>query len=120
MAQPQPEDHVSFHHVLKLVDQLSPAERQLLHRRLELQVWDEKWKQLKEQLTVERARKGLPPPTDEEIHDLIDAIRTPEQLEALRREIQKGIDSLDGGKGIPAEQVFADVKERIRSRKAAK
>lgn len=32
------------------------------------------------------------------------------QLEALRAEIQKGIDS---GPGIPAEQVFADVRQLI-------
>lgn len=31
------------------------------------------------------------------------------KLEALRAEIQKGMDS---GKGIPAEQVFADIKTR--------
>lgn len=31
------------------------------------------------------------------------------KLEALRAEIQKGMDS---GKGIPAEQVFADLKTR--------
>lgn len=31
------------------------------------------------------------------------------KLEALRAEIQKGMDS---GKGIPAEQIFADIKTR--------
>lgn len=33
------------------------------------------------------------------------------KLEALRNEIQKGIDS---GPGIPAEEVFADLRARIR------
>lgn len=38
------------------------------------------------------------------------------ELEALRRDIQVGIDELDQGKGIPAEQAFADIREAVRAR----
>lgn len=39
------------------------------------------------------------------------------QLEELRYEIQKGIDAADRGELIPAEQVFAELKQRIAERK---
>jgi antitoxin ParD1/3/4 len=38
-----------------------------------------------------------------------------EKLVALRRDVQKGLDELDRGEGIPAEEVF----ERLRQRHAA-
>ena len=34
------------------------------------------------------------------------------KLEALRREIAKGIEQLDRGEGIPGEQVFAELREK--------
>lgn len=41
---------------------------------------------------------------------LTEALKRHEDIEALRLEIQKGIDS---GQGIPADQVFAAVRRRI-------
>ncbi len=32
----------------------------------------------------------------------------------LRTDIQKGIDELDQGKGVPGEQVFAELRERAK------
>ena len=39
------------------------------------------------------------------------------QLEELRSEIQKGIDAADRGELLPAEQVFAELQQRIDDRK---
>ncbi len=111
MAQPKPE-RLSFDQVLKLVDQLTPDERSQLRRRLDFKSWDDEWNKLKQELAEVRAAQGLPPPTDEDIHDEIDARRTPEEWEHLRREVQKGIDQLDRGEGVPGEQVFAELRER--------
>ncbi|MGK2870991.1 MAG: hypothetical protein ACSLFL_01905 [Alphaproteobacteria bacterium] len=41
---------------------------------------------------------------------LIEALQRHDDIEALRMEIQKGIDS---GPGVPAEQVFAAARRRI-------
>lgn len=41
---------------------------------------------------------------------LIEALQRHDEIEALRVEIQKGIDS---GPGVPAEQVFAAARRRI-------
>ncbi len=35
----------------------------------------------------------------------------------LEAEIRKGIDSLDGGKGIPLEEAFAQVRAEIREKR---
>jgi hypothetical protein len=43
-----------------------------------------------------------------------------EKLEALRRDIQAGIDELDKGKGIPGEQVFTELKKRNEALKRKK
>jgi hypothetical protein len=45
-------------------------------------------------------------------HDAVDAMRTKEDWADLRHEIQKGLDQLDRGEGISAEQVFAELRER--------
>jgi antitoxin ParD1/3/4 len=34
------------------------------------------------------------------------------RLEELKRELQKGIDSLDRGEGIPGEKVFQEIRQR--------
>ncbi len=41
------------------------------------------------------------------------------KLQWLRRELAKAEESLDRGEGIPGEKVFAELKERYKSRKAA-
>jgi predicted transcriptional regulator len=71
MAQSQP-INPAIRQVLKLVDQLSPDERE-----------------------------GL-------IHEL--------QLQELRREVQKGVDSADRGELIPAEDVLEKLRKRAESR----
>jgi antitoxin ParD1/3/4 len=38
------------------------------------------------------------------------------KLEDLRREVQKGIDSLKGGRGIPADQVLSRLRKRAEER----
>jgi hypothetical protein len=112
MAQHKSEDNVSFEEVLKLVDILGPEERGRLYTHLQFRFWDEEWKKVRQQLDQQRAAQGLSPATDEEVHDAVDAMRTPEDWADLRHEIQKGIDQLDRGEGIPAEQVFAELRER--------
>jgi len=38
------------------------------------------------------------------------------RLEELRREIQKGVDSLNRGEGIPADEAFAWIRAEFRAR----
>lgn len=51
--------------------------------------------------------------TCEEQEELVQEIN----LAALRREIKIGIDAADKGEVHPAEQVFAELKQRIAERK---
>lgn len=112
MAHQKSDDNMSFDEVLKLVDALGPEERGRLYAHLQFRFWNEDWKKIREQLNEQRASQGLPPATDEDVHDAVDAMRTPEDWADLRHEIQKGLDELDRGEGIPAEQVFARLRER--------
>lgn len=71
-------------------------------------------------LNEERAAAGLPAASDDEVHDAIDSMRTAEDWNEFRREIQKGIDELDRGEGIPAEVALAELRERNKTfRKAS-
>ena len=38
----------------------------------------------------------------------------------LEAELQEGIDSLEGGKGIPIEEAFAQVREYIREKRSGR
>lgn len=38
------------------------------------------------------------------------------RVEELRREIQIGLDQLDRGEGIPADELFRELRERVRGR----
>ncbi|HEX5727743.1 MAG TPA: type II toxin-antitoxin system ParD family antitoxin [Longimicrobiaceae bacterium] len=42
--------------------------------------------------------------------------RTRNKLEALRHEIQVGIDEIERGEVIPGEQAFAEIREAVRKR----
>jgi hypothetical protein len=120
MAQRKPED-LSFDQVRKLVDALVPEERARLYRHLQFRFWDEEFAQVQRKLNEERAAAGLPAATDEDVHDAIDSMRTAEDWNELRREIQKGVDELDRGEGIPAEAAIAELRERNKTfRKASK
>jgi len=112
MAQRKSDGKASLEQVLKLVDALDPDERGRLYTHLQLRFWDEEWNKVRQQLDEQRAVQGLPPATDEDVHDAVDAMRMPEDWADLRHEIQKGIDQLDRGEGIPGEQVFAELRER--------
>jgi antitoxin ParD1/3/4 len=39
------------------------------------------------------------------------------QMDRLRQDIQVGLDQLDAGQGIPADEVFAEVRRKSRSRR---
>ncbi len=45
---------------------------------------------------------------------LAEGLRLLQARETLRQEVQKGFEQLDAGQGIPAEDVYSDVEERIR------
>ena len=115
MAQRKPEEKFSFEQVQQIVDALVPEERVRLYRHLQFRFWDEEWNQIRKKLDEDRSANGLPPATDQDVHDAVDAMRTPEDWDDLRHEIQKGIEQLDRGEGIPAEQVFAELRERNKS-----
>lgn len=75
MAQRKPEEHAELEQVLKLAEKLTPEDRERLRYQLDLQAADEKWEQLKQELTHKRAEQGLPQPTDEDIHEEIKSRR---------------------------------------------
>ncbi len=121
MAQRNPEDKFSYDQVLAFVDALVPEERARLYRHLQFRFWDEEWGQIKNKLNDERASQGLPAATDDDVLDLIDSMRSSEDWSELRHEIQKGLDELDRGEGIPAETAMAQLRERNKSfRKSGK
>jgi hypothetical protein len=79
MAQQKPERKVTIGQVLKLVDRLSPAERQELYRRLDLKSWGEDWRRLCANLDAQN--KDLPPLTEQEIVAEMKIIRKEVQAE---------------------------------------
>lgn len=52
--------------------------------------------------------------------ELPERVRVPKTKEEFRRRIQEAIDSLDRGEGIPAEQVFAELRARFSGTKPGK
>jgi len=68
------------------------------------------------EFTLKRVEEGAYSNPSDYVRTLIRADRERQQkLEALRRDIQVGIDELDRGEGIPADEVF----DRLRQRHAA-
>src|ERR1039457_6787446 len=94
----------TFEQVMKLVDQLTADERGRVYKHLQFRFCDDLADQVRKQLNEQRAAQGLQPATDDDLHDALDDMRSPEEWEDLRRETQKGIDELDRGEGIPGEQ----------------
>jgi hypothetical protein len=115
MAQKKENEPNSFQQIMRLVGKLTRDERAVLLRRLELQEADERWNDVLTELRQKHDEQNLPPPTDDDIHNAIDASRTPEEWAAIRRDIQKGIDELNRGEGIPAEKVFEELRARNRA-----
>lgn len=118
MAQKKENEPDSFQQIMQLVGKLTRDERAALLRRLELQEADERWNDVLNELKQKHDEQNLPPPTDEDVHNFIDENRTPDEWAALRYEIQKGIDAADRGEFLPAEQVFAELKQRNSERKS--
>lgn len=68
------------------------------------------------EFALKRVEEGAYSNPSDYVRALIRADRERQQkLEALRRDIQVGIDELDRGEGIPADEVF----DRLRQRHAA-
>ena len=70
-----------------------------------------------ERLIEERIESGEYPSADEVVRHALRALSQEDEqyairLEALRGEIQKGIDSLDKGRGVPIDEAFARLKLR--------
>ena len=66
------------------------------------------------EFALKRVEDGAYSNPSDYVRTLIRADRERQQkLEALRRDIQVGIDELDRGEGIPAEEVFSRLEERF-------
>lgn len=52
--------------------------------------------------------------------ELPERVRVPKTKEEFRKRLRDAIASLDRGEGIPAEQVYADMRARIRAVAAAR
>lgn len=70
-----------------------------------------------EQKIYERVQSGRYASANEVISESLRLLEEQEELrrikyEALKREIDKGIDQLERGLGIPGEEVFAEIRER--------
>ena len=63
---------------------------------------------------LKRVQEGAFSNPSDYVRALIRADRDRQQkLELLRRDIQKGIDELDCGEGVPAEEVFGQLETRF-------
>ena len=68
------------------------------------------------EFALKRVEEGAYSNPSDYVRTLIRADRERQQkLEALRRDVQVGLDELDRGEGIPADEVF----DRLRQRHAA-
>ena len=66
------------------------------------------------EFALKRVEDGAYSNPSDYVRTLIRADRERQQkLEALRRDLQVGIDELDRGEGIPAEEVFSRLEERF-------
>ena len=66
------------------------------------------------EFALKRVEDGVYSNPSDYVRTLIRADRERQQkLEALRRDLQVGIDELDRGEGIPAEEVFSHLEERF-------
>jgi antitoxin ParD1/3/4 len=65
------------------------------------------------EFALKRVEEGAYSNPSDYVRTLIRTDRERQQkLEALRRDIQVGVDELDRGEGIPAEEVFSGLEER--------
>jgi hypothetical protein len=75
MAQRIPEDNSALNQVLRLVEELSPEQREELRLKLNCKSWGERWETLSERIKARFQADGLPVPTDEEIVADVKAVR---------------------------------------------
>ncbi|MCI0491205.1 MAG: type II toxin-antitoxin system ParD family antitoxin [Blastocatellia bacterium] len=78
-----------------------------------------------EELINEKVKSGMYASASEVIRDGLRLLQEQDELhgiklETLKREIEKGIEELDRGEGIPGEQVFAEMRERNETLRAKK
>lgn len=72
-----------------------------------------------ERMVEEKVRSGQYRSASEVVRDGLRLLARRDEehrvkLAALRGELQKGIDSLDRGEGLPADEAFAWIRERLR------
>jgi len=82
MAQRQFEDETTFEQVLRLVDELTPQQREVVRLKLDDKTWGDEWRDLCSE--VDERNKGQTPLSEEEIVAEIKAIR--KELKAKRAE----------------------------------
>lgn len=74
-----------------------------------------------EKLVNEEVKSGRYKSASEVVREGLRLIRLREaKLEALRRDIQEGIDELDRGEGVPAAKVFAEMRKKAKAMKRKK
>ena len=74
-----------------------------------------------EKLVNDEVKSGRYKSASEVVREGLRLIRLREaKLEALRRDLQVGIDELDKGKGIPGEKVFAEMTKKAKRMKRKK
>jgi len=78
-----------------------------------------------EELVNEKVKSGVYASANEVIREGLRLLQEQEELrkierENLKHEIEKGIEELDRGEGIPGEQVFAEMRERNETLRAKK
>lgn len=75
-----------------------------------------------EQIVDQKVKSGLYNSASEVVREGLRLLQQRDEmreakLNALRAEIQKGIDSLEAGRFRPASEAMADIKERLMSKK---
>lgn len=67
-----------------------------------------------ERMTLDQVLKLADQLSPEEQEQLVEQLK----LQWLRRELGKAEDSLDRGEGLPADQVFTELEDRYKRKKA--
>jgi len=85
MAQRKTEENNPLNQVLRLIEQLSPSDREKLSQRLDGKSWGDRWRRLEHEIEQNRIAKGLSLISEEEVY---------EEFRAHRREAEgKGAQS---------------------------
>lgn len=73
-----------------------------------------------EKLVNEKVKSGMYHSASEVVREGLRLLQAQDEikrvkLQALKRDIQEGIDQLDRGEGVPGKRVFAELKKRNRT-----